>query len=244
MAARPAGLLSTNPQAGGDPTSPGWRPDPNDPKWKDWGGGRYGLQPWQKEVPQEFLRYSNRRGKAQFPGFFEGIRGEGTDVSLDPRFAVSDRGAGQTAFQGLLGQATEQYQRPQGLLQSAFDEYGGGQMSQTESLIDALKASGRGLRAGDEEALRSRREEQTQAGQQQLRGGFDQLSAANQIQQARQQEGLLGMLPGVAAQAQASDQANANRLLSELGKRSDYDQARYRATLKEAQLKDFDLGAT
>lgn len=179
-----------------------------------------------------------RVAKPLFPGYFSGFTGQGEGALLDPRFAVSDRGAGQTAYEGLLGEATRPYESPRGILQSSLDEYGDAQKSQTQGLVQALQAGGRGLREGDEQRLQDQRAEQGLLGQQQVRSGFEQLAGADRLQQAQTQEGLLGSLPGLSLQAQSAQQANANRLLSEIGKRSTYDQERYRATLKDAQIRD------
>ena len=173
-----------------------------------------------------------------FPGYYSGQQGQGAQMRLDPRFQVSDQGAGQTAYEGLLGLATRPYQAPQGLLQSALDEYGDTQKSQMQSLAQALRGRGRGLRAGDAQRLQERQQEQALLGQAQIRSRFDQLGAADQLRQAQTQEGLLGMLPGLANQAMAAKDANANRLVDEAKKRSDYDQSRFRAVLKEAQIRD------
>lgn len=172
-------------------------------------------------------------GAPNFPGYFTGLVGSGTDVSLDPRFRVSRDPAADRAYRTLGQMADTPWEPPREALDDALREYGAQSGTSLAGAIQGLQGAGRGLRASDEERLRERTAERGVEDRQSLREIFGRLAASDRIKDAQRRETLFGSLPGLDLRRSAAAQMNADRLLSEQQALNKYQSDAYEAKIKQ-----------
>ena len=216
-------------------------------------GGSYGLSQAAarkanraKDAERSRLQgLSEALGDNPFPNFYSGVQGQGDQVSLDPRFQVKKYGTEVTgrSFDDLLGGIGD-YTPKTGILDSALEDYNTASNLRQKGTQGAIAATGRGLLASDIAGLNQQQAQQDVTNRQQLRSQFGALDAANQVRDAEGDIGLLSRLPRLGQEVNLVDQINANRLLSELGALSNYNNENYKAKLAEAQGADFARAAS
>ena len=172
-------------------------------------------------------------GAPDFPGFFSGIVGSGTQARLDPRFSVSRDPAADRGYEALSEMARSPWEAPQGAYEDALREYEDQAGTSLKGAIQGLMGAGRGLRASDEERIRERTAEKAVEDRAGLRELFGRLAASDRIKDAQQREGLFGSLPGLDLRRSQTDAVNANRLLSERAALDQYKADAYDAKIKQ-----------
>ena len=166
-----------------------------------------------------------------YPGFYSGVVGQGKDVRLDPRFAIQD--ATSDRAQNVYGQLlnmTGPYQQRPGIRDSALDDYARSSQSQAKTGIAESLAS-RGLRGVDRQALEQQRQSNLLSGGQAIRQGYGLADAAARAQWDMDRNRSLGGIANLAGDVGYARRANADRLLSELQSKSQYNNQAYRASL-------------